>query len=623
MAISASGLTGLTRCASPPARTASSRARSSPCAREEDDRQRDVLVVLADVLREVEAADVGQVDVHQDQVGPELRRAPRRSAAARRRPGPRSPAICERPSGSRATGAGRPRRRARAAVRRRPGRRTAAACGRWLPSRSRAGRSKQASAPARMASALSRKSSSDRMMRGRPAGRSHCSSSPSVPAGVLPSSRRRRSRTTSYPSPSGSTRSTIAPCGQGGVQLRRFASAHVRAVRTRVMPSWTSSLDEALLDAGVLVDDQDVVSCGGRLPDCARRAGVLGRARRGPDTTVSVGDRPGACAADLRGCELAAGSARPVAGSRRTRTAEGERCSFTSERDEVLAAPAQRRQRRDVVDGARAGQPVEVTAQLRHQRRYRRGSSPGRGARLELHRRAPRPRRGTPCSNSRISWSSVCMAGRRPQGHPSEPSRISLIGRDGARSCKPGGVARGTGRQARRRRRRTSRAIRRAALAAQTTSGRASCRGAATSAAVMRCSPTFFCPGSVYIRSSISSSRIIRRPRAPTLRVDGRVGDRRERVGRERELDPLVLHQLLVLLDERVARLGEHAHQRVAVQRLERGGHRQPARRTPGSARTSRGRPARGRAERGRLARRRRSSSRRGSPASSCRSAAR
>ena len=59
---------------------------------------------------------------------------------------------------------------------------------------------------------------------------------------------------------------------------------------------------------------------------------------------------------------------------------------------------------------------------------------------------------------------------------------------------------------------------------------------------------------------------IARRPRAPVPRTMRLVGDRLDGVLGELELDAVELEQLLVLLDQRVARLGEDLDQRLAVE---------------------------------------------------------
>ena len=70
---------------------------------------------------------------------------------------------------------------------------------------------------------------------------------------------------------------------------------------------------------------------------------------------------------------------------------------------------------------------------------------------------------------------------------------------------------------------------------------------------------------------------IIRRPRAPILRCERRLGDRLERVVGEAQLDVLVLEQLLVLTRDRVARLREDLDQRRLVELVQRADDRQAA----------------------------------------------
>ena len=85
------------------------------------------------------------------------------------------------------------------------------------------------------------------------------------------------------------------------------------------------------------------------------------------------------------------------------------------------------------------------------------------------------------------------------------------------------------------------------------------------------------CEGTLYMRSSISSSRMIRRPRAPTLRFERLLGDRLEGLVGELELDALELQDRLVLPDQAVLGLVEDAHQRRLVELLERRDDRQAA----------------------------------------------
>ena len=70
---------------------------------------------------------------------------------------------------------------------------------------------------------------------------------------------------------------------------------------------------------------------------------------------------------------------------------------------------------------------------------------------------------------------------------------------------------------------------------------------------------------------------IIRRPRAPILRGQRRLGDRLEGVVGEAQLHVLVLEQLLVLTRDRVARLREDLDQRRLVQLVQRADDRQAA----------------------------------------------
>ena len=91
-----------------------------------------------------------------------------------------------------------------------------------------------------------------------------------------------------------------------------------------------------------------------------------------------------------------------------------------------------------------------------------------------------------------------------------------------------------------------------------------------TTSRVMTHSRIFFWPGRVYIRSSMMSSMIIRRPRAPILRAQRRLGDRLERVVGEAQLDVLVLEQPLILPRDGVARLREDLDERRLVQFVQR-----------------------------------------------------
>ena len=98
-----------------------------------------------------------------------------------------------------------------------------------------------------------------------------------------------------------------------------------------------------------------------------------------------------------------------------------------------------------------------------------------------------------------------------------------------------------------------------------------------TTSRVITHSRIFFWPGSVYMSSSIRSSMIIRRPRAPILRSIAPLGDRLERVVGEPQLDVLVLEQLLVLTRDRVLRLRQDLDQRRLVELVQRAHDRQAA----------------------------------------------
>ena len=69
----------------------------------------------------------------------------------------------------------------------------------------------------------------------------------------------------------------------------------------------------------------------------------------------------------------------------------------------------------------------------------------------------------------------------------------------------------------------------------------------------------------------------MRRPRAPTLRSMASCGDGFQRVVAKLQSNIFELEQLLVLPDDRVLRLGQNLHQRVLVQILQHGDHRQAA----------------------------------------------
>ena len=70
---------------------------------------------------------------------------------------------------------------------------------------------------------------------------------------------------------------------------------------------------------------------------------------------------------------------------------------------------------------------------------------------------------------------------------------------------------------------------------------------------------------------------IERRPRAPVLRSMARLAMRRQRVLVEGELDVLHLEQPLILLDQRVLRLGQDLDQRRLVEVFQRRQNRQAA----------------------------------------------
>jgi hypothetical protein len=78
--------------------------------------------------------------------------------------------------------------------------------------------------------------------------------------------------------------------------------------------------------------------------------------------------------------------------------------------------------------------------------------------------------------------------------------------------------------------------------------------------------PTSVRPGRSYIVLSSTSSRIARRPRAPVPRSSAWSAIGVEAVLGELELDVFELEHLLVLLDQRVLRLGEDLDQRLAVE---------------------------------------------------------
>ena len=93
----------------------------------------------------------------------------------------------------------------------------------------------------------------------------------------------------------------------------------------------------------------------------------------------------------------------------------------------------------------------------------------------------------------------------------------------------------------------------------------------------MTSSLTFFSDGRTYIDSSRISSRIIIRPRAPTLRLWASLGDRREGVVGEFQADIVELELPLILLDQCVLRLGQDRDQRRLVELVQRADDRQAA----------------------------------------------
>ena len=70
---------------------------------------------------------------------------------------------------------------------------------------------------------------------------------------------------------------------------------------------------------------------------------------------------------------------------------------------------------------------------------------------------------------------------------------------------------------------------------------------------------------------------IMRRPRAPDLTLQRHCRDGIERVVGETQPHVFVFEEALVLLDDRVLRLGQNLHQSGLVQILERGHHWQTA----------------------------------------------
>ena len=76
--------------------------------------------------------------------------------------------------------------------------------------------------------------------------------------------------------------------------------------------------------------------------------------------------------------------------------------------------------------------------------------------------------------------------------------------------------------------------------------------------------------GISYITSISVSSRTVRRPRAPVLWRMASSAQALQAVVRELQLDVVQAEEALELAGERVLGLGEDAHQRVDVERLER-----------------------------------------------------
>ena len=77
--------------------------------------------------------------------------------------------------------------------------------------------------------------------------------------------------------------------------------------------------------------------------------------------------------------------------------------------------------------------------------------------------------------------------------------------------------------------------------------------------------------------SSSTDSMIVRRPRAPVLRLSALRAIASSASGRHFQFHAFHVEQLLELLGDRVLRLGEDLDQRFLVELLERGDHRQAA----------------------------------------------
>ena len=72
---------------------------------------------------------------------------------------------------------------------------------------------------------------------------------------------------------------------------------------------------------------------------------------------------------------------------------------------------------------------------------------------------------------------------------------------------------------------------------------------------------TFSIDGISYMTSSSTSSMVVRRPRAPVLRSSAWRGGGLQRLVGEDQLDIVEGEELLVLLDDRVLRLGQDPHE--------------------------------------------------------------
>ena len=104
--------------------------------------------------------------------------------------------------------------------------------------------------------------------------------------------------------------------------------------------------------------------------------------------------------------------------------------------------------------------------------------------------------------------------------------------------------------------------------------------GLASSSMVCSSSTTLATPSSVGSSNMVSisdCSMIERRPRAPVLRASALRAIAASADGRISSSTPSMREELLVLLDQRVLRLGEDLHQRVFGQLAQRGDDRQAA----------------------------------------------